>query len=179
MGSSSLCSLWDLLLTLSVPCSAGCKQIDCEPDTQPFWVLVLAFLARAEVLLVVGKKCCHQSVQTLLVCFSAEKNGSSKFQLPATAVRKRVRAQSQLDFIGKVSHLVSKNSRGKGETQLQAKRRRQRCFQDVNEVLAVCTNSVHLRCACTLLSPMNQFNLHLLLLYQLQEPQRTRILSEK
>lgn len=100
-----------------------------------------------------GKQPCRCPVQTLLACQSAEEKGSSKFQLPAAAVQKRVRAWSQLDFIGKLSHLVSQNSRGKGETQLQARWRRQRCFQDVNEVLSASTNPVHLRCACFFLFP--------------------------
>lgn len=103
--------------------------------------------------MVLGRQPCCCPVQMLLACRSAEEKGSSKAQLPAAAVQKRVRAWSQHDFMGKLSHLVSQNSREKGERQLQARWRRQWCFQDVNEVLAASTNAVHLRCACTLLFP--------------------------
>lgn len=53
-----------------------------------------------------------------------EQKGSSKFQLLAFAVQKKGQGlePTRLGFIRKVSHLVSKNRRGKGgETQLQAR----------------------------------------------------------
>lgn len=98
-GSSSTCSLLDLLLALSVCYSVESKQVDCEPVTQPLWNSVLAFLARTEMLLVLDKWCCRHPVPTQLACLSVEEKGSSKFQLLAFAVQKRVRAQSQLDLV--------------------------------------------------------------------------------
>lgn len=117
--------------------------------------LQLAFLARTSA---AGVWCWAGSLAVVLCrcCWPARvqrKRVQAKAQLPAAAVQKRVRAWSQLDFMGKLSHLFSQNSKGKGERQLQARRRRQWCFQDVNEVLAASTNTVHLRCACTLLFP--------------------------
>lgn len=99
IGSSSLCSLQELLLPLSVCYSVGSKQVDCEPDTQPLRNLVLAFLVHTEMLLVLGKWRCHHPLQIGLAYLSVEGKGSSKFQLLAYAVQKRVRAQSQLDLV--------------------------------------------------------------------------------
>lgn len=87
------------LLTLSVCNSVGSKQVHCEPDTQLLWNSVLALRAPTEMLLVLVKQHCHRPLQTRLACQSAREKGSSKFQLLAFAVQKRVRAQSQLDLV--------------------------------------------------------------------------------
>lgn len=149
-GSSSLCSLLDLVLPLSVCFSMEIKQVDCEPDTQPLWSSVFAFLAHTEVLLVLGKWHCYHPVQAWLAYLSVE--GKVQANCHVCSVQKKCQGTepTRPGFIRKVSHLVSKNSRLKREEMQMQVRWEEAVVLPVCEQFNLC---VGLCCACTFLSP--------------------------
>lgn len=83
---------------------------------------LLSFLAHTEMLLVLGSWRCHRPVQTWLAYPSAEEKGLKILASGLCCTKKGQGPEpTRLGFIRKVSHLVSKNSGGKEETQLQAR----------------------------------------------------------
>ena len=176
--SSSLCSLLDLLLPWSVCYSVGSEQVDCKPDTQPLWNLVLAFLPLTQVQLVLGKWRCHHPGAEAAGLLECAGKGFMQFHLVAFAVQKRVRAQSQLGLVSSGRWVIQFPVIA-GEKERHSCRRGGRrwpCFQYANEVLPKYTNSV--RCAVLALSLWISL-ISTCYCTGLGRPQRTRVHSEE
>lgn len=119
-GSPSLCSLQELLLPLSVCYSVGSKQVD--------WTWYIAPL-KFGVSIPYSHRNAAGARQVPLPSSCADAAGllfQGFKQIPAPGLCCTKKGQgpepTRLSFIRKVSHLASKNSKGKGgETQLQAR----------------------------------------------------------
>lgn len=153
-GSSSLCSLLDHVLPLSVCFSMESRQVDCGPDIQSLWSSAFVFLARTEMFLVLVKWHRYHPVQTWMAYLSVE--GEVQANCHFCSVQKKCQGAepTRPSFIRKVSHLVSKNSRLKREETQMHVRWEKAVVLPVYERFNLC---VGLCCPCTFLSPWINF----------------------